>query len=164
MKIIFDDFIKLTNSSNRSNISPYTNIKVMQTLRVLGTIKEQEKFLKMTLVQEKNIMTDTYIRVFLDSTISNKKISDGIVNYFLKGKIRIKYVDTVEGLITNIDRIFLCVSFRNIYSSKYNFQQYLENIKKEILFNKKICIARKTRIKYIKFVMILLEALDFYKH
>ena len=136
----------------------------MQTLRVLGTIKEQEKFLKMTLVQEKNIMTDTYIRVFLDSTISNKKISDRIVNYFLKGKIRIKYVDTVEGLITNIDRIFLCVSFRNIYSSKYNFQQYLENIKKEILFNKKICIARKTRIKYIKFVMILLEALDFYKH
>lgn len=164
LKIIFDDFIKLTNSSNRSNISPYTNIKVMQTLRVLGTIEEQEKFLKMTLIQEKNVMTDTYIRVFLDSAISNKKISDGIVNCFLKGKVRIEYVDTVEDLITNIDRIFLRISIRNVYSSKYDFQQYLEDIKKEILFNKKICLVRKTRIKYIKFIMMLLEALDFYKH
>lgn len=174
LKIILDDFIKLHEyyhySNNKNSIfymfeNPYS--EAMQAIRILGTIQEQKKFLKIILVQDKNIITDTYIEAFLNSAINDKETSEKIIDYFLENKIKIKKIETINSLIKSIDRIIFRFPFYNINIPKEELQQYLKEIKKYLYISKKIYLnafsiktVRKTRVRYFKFITKLLKILN----
>lgn len=174
LKIILDDFIKLHEyyhySNNKNSIfymfeNPYA--EAMQAIRILGTIQEQKKFLKIILVQDKNIITDTYIEAFLNSAVNDKETSEKIIDYFLENKIKIKKIETINSLIKSIDRIILRFPFYNINIPKEELQQYLKEIKKYLYISKKnylnafsIKTVRKTRVRYFKFITKFLKILN----
>ena len=75
--------------------------KVMKILNVLGTLKEEEKFLELTFKRENNKITDNYLKTFFISKIENVRISDFIIRNILEENMEIRDIITINELKKN---------------------------------------------------------------
>ena len=139
----------------------------MEAIIILGTIEEQEKFLDVILYNDEDKISNVYIEAFLKSDIKKSEISDKIIDYFLKNKIKISK-DTLYKIIENMERFLFHFHIYNRNPLKKFYKEYLENLKIELEISKdnnsdifkKLNFIEKVYNKYFDFIDKLLEMLD----
>ena len=140
----------------------------METVIILGTIEEQEKFLEVILYNDKDKISNIYIEAYLKSNIKKSELSDKIIEYFLKDKIKISK-DTLYKIIENMERfLFHFHIYNNRNPLKKFYKEYLENLKIQLEISKdnnseifkELNFIEKVYNKYFDFIDKLLEMLN----
>lgn len=137
--------------------------KVMKILNVLGTLKEEEKFLELTFKRENNKITDNYLKTFFISKIENVRISDFIIRNILEENMEIRDVITINELKKNLKRILKRINFYEYEYLNLENDKFFEFIKNRLKLKKNkgnfeyleiICINEIKNIidKYIEFI------------
>ena len=164
---IFNEFYHNSNGNTPFYLGIPPGISAMETVIILGTIEEQEKFLEVILYNDKDKISNIYIEAYLKSNIKKSELSDKIIEYFLKDKIKISK-DTLYKIIENMERFLFHFHIYNRKPSKKFYKEYLENLKIELEISKdnnsdifkKLNFIEKVYNKYFDFVDKLLEMLN----
>ena len=164
---IFDEFYYNSNGNTPFYLGIPAGISAMEAIIILGTIEEQEKFLEVILYDDKDKISNVYIEAFLKSDIKKSDLSDKIIEYFLKDKIKISK-DTLYRIIENMERFLFHFHIYNRNPLKKFYKEYLENLKIELEISKdnnseifkELNFIEKVYNKYFDFIDKLLEMLD----
>ena len=164
---IFDEFYYNSNGNTPFYLGIPACISAMEAIIILGTIEEQEKFLDVILYNDEDKISNVYIEAFLKSDIKKSEISDKIIDYFLKNKIKISK-DTLYKIIENMERFLFHFHIYNRNPLKKFYKEYLENLKIELEISKdnnseifkELNFIEKVYNKYFDFIDKLLEMLD----
>ena len=164
---IFDEFYYNSNGNTPFYLGIPAGISAMEAIIILGTIEEQEKFLEVILYDDKDKISNVYIEAFLKSDIKKLDLSDKIIEYFLKDKIKISK-DTLYRIIENMERFLFHFHIYNRNPLKKFYKEYLENLKIELEISKdnnseifkELNFIEKVYNKYFDFIDKLLEMLD----
>ena len=164
---IFDEFYHNSNGNTPFYLGIPAYISAMETIVILGTLEEQEKFLDVILYNDKDKISNVYIEAFLKSDIKKLDLSDKIIEYFLKDKIKISK-DTLYRIIENMERFLFHFYIYNRNPLKKFYKEYLENLKIELEISKdnnseifkELNFIEKVYNKYFNFIDKLLEMLD----
>ena len=103
--------------------------KVMKVLNVLGTLKEEEKFLELTFKRENNKITDNYLKTFFISKIESIEISDFIIRNILEENMEIRDTITINELKKNLKRILKRINFYEYEYLNLKNDEFFEFIK-----------------------------------
>ena len=139
----------------------------MEAIIILGTIEEQEKFLNVILYSEQNKITNAYVESFLKSDIKKSELSNKIIDYFLKDKIKINK-NTLHKIIENMGRFLFHFHVYDKNPLKKYYKEYLENLKIELEISKdnnfgilkELNFIEKNYDRYFNFIDKLLEMLN----
>ena len=165
---IFNEFYHNSNGNTPFYLGIPPGISAMETVIILGTIEEQEKFLEVILYNDKDKISNIYIEAYLKSNIKKSELSDKIIEYFLKDKIKISK-DTLYKIIENMERfLFHFHIYNNRNPLKKFYKEYLENLKIQLEISKdnnseifkELNFIEKVYNKYFDFVDKLLEMLN----
>jgi hypothetical protein len=165
---IFNEFYHNSNGNTPFYLGIPPGISAMETVIILGTIEEQEKFLEVILYNDKDKISNIYIEAYLKSNIKKSELSDKIIEYFLKDKIKISK-DTLYKIIENMERfLFHFHIYNNRNPLKKFYKEYLENLKIQLEISKdnnseifkELNFIEKVYSKYFDFIDKLLEMLN----
>ena len=165
---IFNEFYHNSNGNTPFYLGIPPGISAMETVIILGTIEEQEKFLEVILYNDKDKISNIYIEAYLKSNIKKSELSDKIIEYFLKDKIKISK-DTLYKIIENMERfLFHFHIYNNRNPLKKFYKEYLENLKIQLEISKdnnseifkELNFIEKVYNKYFDFIDKLLEMLN----
>lgn len=164
---IFDEFYYNSNGNTLFYLGIPAGISAMEAIIILGTIEEQEKFLDVILYDDEDKISNVYIEAFLKSNIKKSELSDKIIEYFLKDKIRISK-DTLSKIIENMERFLFHFHIYNKNPLKKYHKEYLENLKIELKISKnentgilnELNFVEKMYSRYFNFIDKLLKMLD----
>ena len=165
---IFNEFYHNSNGNTPFYLGIPPGISAMETVIILGTIEEQEKFLEVILYNDKDKISNIYIEAYLKSDIKKSELSDKIIEYFLKDKIKISK-DTLYKIIENMERfLFHFHIYNNRNPLKKFYKEYLENLKIQLEISKdnnseifkELNFIEKVYNKYFDFIDKLLEMLN----
>lgn len=165
---IFNEFYHNSNGNTPFYLGIPPGISAMETVIILGTIEEQEKFLEVILYNDKDKISNIYIEAYLKSDIKKSELSDKIIEYFLKDKIKISK-DTLYKIIENMERfLFHFHIYNNRNPLKKFYKEYLENLKIQLEISKdnnfeifkELNFIEKVYSKYFDFIDKLLEMLN----
>ena len=165
---IFNEFYHNSNGNTPFYLGIPPGTSAMETVIILGTIEEQEKFLEVILYNDKDKISNIYIEAYLKSDIKKSELSDKIIEYFLKDKIKISK-DTLYKIIENMERfLFHFHIYNNRNPLKKFYKEYLENLKIQLEISKdnnseifkELNFIEKVYNKYFDFIDKLLEMLN----
>lgn len=164
---IFDEFYHNSNENTLFYLGIPAYISAMEAIIILGTIEEQEKFLNVILYSEQNKITNAYVESFLKSDIKKSELSNKIIDYFLKDKIKINK-NTLHKIIENMDRFLFHFHIYDKNPLKKYYKEYLENLKIELEISKdnnfgilkELNFIEKNYDRYFNFIDKLLEMLN----
>lgn len=164
---LFYEFYYNSNGNTPFYLGIPTGISAIEAIIILGTIEEQKRFLDVILYNDKDKISNVYIGAFLKSDIKKSELSDKIIEYFLKDKIKISK-DTLYKIIENMERFLFHFHIYNRKPLKKFYKGYLKNLKIELEISKdnnsdifrELNFIEKVYNKYFNFIDKLLEMLD----